>query len=220
MNQGRDGNRVLVLGGGRFGRLAVERLGKRVTQVVEPNPTAELYALGVDILTQDGIAAAASILNSTDAPPWLVPALPLHFLVEWLCLSLANLGPELVDIPRQALPQAAMLHQGDRKQWYLSLADFTCPDDCPEPAKLCTETKQPRGEAMFQRLAKIEMPGFETVIMRSQQLAPGVGALARDELLLLRKKIIQRGPGAGWVLGTACRCHGVVQAVKWKGAGC
>jgi hypothetical protein len=212
-------NRVLVLGGGRFGRLAVERLGSRVTQVVEPNPLPELYALRVEVLVQDGISAAARILDSSDAPPWLVPALPLHFLVEWLLLSLAPLGPRLIDIPREILPTVAMLHAGAKKEWYLSLADFKCPDDCPEPAELCTVTKKPRGEPMFERLAKIQMPGFETRILRSRQLAPGLGALVRDELLLLRKEIIKRGPGAGWILGTACRCHGVVQAVRWEGIG-
>jgi hypothetical protein len=218
MNRVTDDNRVLVLGGGRFGRLAVERLGERVTQVVEPNPAPELYALGAKVLVRDGIQAAFDILDSADAPPWLVPALPLHFLVEWLCLSLDYLDPEFMDIPRQALPEVAMLHRGESKQWYLSLADFTCPDDCPEPANICTATKKPRGEPMFQRLAGIEMAGCETRVLRSRQLAPGVGALMRDELLLLRKEIIRRGPGAAWVLGTACLCHGVVQAIKLGGA--
>lgn len=219
MSQNDVDNRALVIGGGRFGRLAVARLGKRVTQVVEPDPAPELYALGAQVLVRDGIEAAAAILDSNDAPPWLVPALPLHFLAEWLLLTLAPLGPEPIAIPRENLPEAAMLHQGQRKQWFLSLADFTCPDDCPEPAELCTMTKEPRGEPMFQRLAKIEMPDCETRILRSKQLAPGVGALSRDELLLLRKEIIKRGPGAGWVLGTACSCHGVVQAIRWKGIG-
>ncbi len=208
-------NRVLVLGGGRFGRLAVHRLGARVTLLVEPNPGPELQAMGVPICVGDGIAAAGDILDRPDAPHWVVPALPLHFLVEWLCLSLAHLSPRLLEIPRQALPQVAMLHAGAKNAWYLSLANFRCPDDCPEPALICTHTNEPRGEPMFKRMAKIKLPGFRTVIMRSRQLAPGVGALPREELLGLREQIRQSGQGSRWVIGTACRCHGVVQAVQF-----
>lgn len=208
-------NRVLVLGGGRFGRLAVERLWARVMLVVEPRPGPELRAMGIQFLEGDGVAAAKEILDRPDAPPWVVPALPLHFLVEWLLLSLALLQPRLLDIPREALPPVATLHAGDKKAWYFSLADFICPDDCPEPADLCTVSKEPRGEPMFERLARIKLPGFETEILRSRQLAPGVGGLKRDELLGLRERIIESGPGSRWVLGTACRCHGVVQALKF-----
>jgi hypothetical protein len=212
---GESDNRVLVLGGGRFGKLAVERLGARVMLVVEPRPGPELKALGAPLRVDDGIAAAGEILDRPDAPPWVVPALPLHFLVEWLSLTLAGLAPQFVDIPREALPPVAMLHAGDKKTWYLSLADFKCPDDCPEPANTCTHTGKPRGETMFERLARIRLPGFETEILRSRQLSPGVGGLKRDELIDLRERIRQKGAGSGWVLGTACRCHGVVQAIQW-----
>lgn len=213
MNRKADNNQVLVLGGGRFGRLAVKRLGSRVALVVEPHPTPELRSLGVEILASDGVAAAKNILDSPRSPAWLVPALPLHFLRRWLFLCLSDHNPQLHEIPRQALPQVAMLHAGHDKEWYLSMADFVCPDDCPEPAGLCTHTGQPRKGQMFEMLAKVRLPDFETRVLRSHQLAPGVGALARQELLDLREEIRGRGPGSSWVIGTACRCHGVVQAM-------
>ena len=207
-------NQVLVLGGGRFGRLAVERLGSRVDLVVEPNPTPALQAMGVKVLIADGVAAARNILDQTDAPPWVVPALPLHFLMEWLFLCLAQMSPRLCDIPKESLPHVAMLHAGRKKEWYLSMADFVCPDDCPEPVRICTHTGLPREGQMFEMLADILLPGFTTIILRSHQLAPGVGALARQELIDLREKIRKSGQGSGWVIGTACRCHGVVQAMQ------
>jgi hypothetical protein len=209
-----ENKQVLVLGGGRFGRIAVERLGFRVALVVEPDPTPELKALGREILAADGIAAAKNILDSPRSPAWLVPALPLHFLMRWLFLCLADLNPRLCEIPQKALPVVAMLHAGQDKEWYLSMADFVCPDDCPEPAEICTHTGQPREGQMFEMLAEVRLPGFETRVLRSHQLAPGVGALARQELLDLREQIREQGPGSGWVIGTACRCHGVVQAMR------
>ncbi len=214
MGRADNENQVLVLGGGRFGRLAVERLGPRVALVVEPDPTPELQALGVNVLPADGVSAAKDIIDQPQAPPWVVPALPLHFLMEWLFLCLADMAPRLRDIPRESLPQVAMLHAGHKKEWYLSMADFMCPDDCPEPAGICTHTGQPRDGQMFQRLADVKMPGYQTSVLRSHQLAPGVGALARQELLDLREQIRKSGPGSGWVIGTACRCHGVVQAMQ------
>lgn len=209
-----DDKQVLVLGGGRFGRIAVERLGPKVALVVEPHPTPELRALGREILASDGIKAAKDILDSPRSPAWLVPALPLHFLMKWLFLCLADLNPRLHEIPKKALPEVAMLHAGQDKEWYLSMADFVCPDDCPEPAEICTHTGQPREGQMFDMLAEVGLPGFETRVLRSHQLAPGVGALARQEMLNLAKEIRGQGPGSGWVIGTACRCHGVVQAMR------
>jgi hypothetical protein len=47
-------------------------------------------------------------------------------------------------------------------------------------------------------------------ILRSHQLAPGVGGLAAKEMLELRQSVAQTG--GAWLMGTACRCHGVVQA--------
>jgi hypothetical protein len=217
LNGKQDNNKVLVLGGGRFGKITVERLGSRAALVVEPNPTPELKALGVEILVADGIAASVNILDSPQAPPWLVPALPLHFLMEWLFLCLADLAPQLHDIPENALPKVAMRHAGSKKEWYLSMADFVCPDDCPEPARICTQTGEPRQGQMFEMLAQMRMPGSHTRVLRSHQLAPGVGALARQELLDLRAQIIEAGSGSRWVIGTACRCHGVVQAMQLGG---
>jgi len=206
--------RVLVLGGGRFGCIAVQRLGPRVALVVEPEPSPELKAFGAPLLVGDGITAAAEILEQDQAPYWLVPALPRHFLMEWLMLSLKDRSPRLAEIPRESLPKAAMIHAGRNLEWYLSLADFRCPDDCPEPAGICSHTGLPRGVPMHERLAGISLPGYQTRVLRSRQLAPGVGGLPRPELLELRDTLRQSGDNGNWIIGTACRCHGVVQALR------
>lgn len=199
---------VLVIGGGRFGRLAVRRLGKRVLAVVEPEPTPGLLAAGARVIEAEGVAEAARMLAVPEPPPWLAPMLPLHFLARWLERVVGPAKP--LELPAETLPEAA--HRVAFGQaWHLSLASFRCPDDCPEPAEHCQVSGKKRGEPMFSRLAGIRLPGALTAVLRSRQLAPGIGALATAELLDLARRVRERG--GAWVIGSACRCHGVVEAL-------
>lgn len=204
---------VVVIGGGRFGRLAVERLGRRVALVVEPEPDPELLALGATVVREDGIAYLVRLLEAPVAehPAWVVPMLPRHLVGEWLFRSLLQLSPRFLSPPRECLPPVASLMEGEAGQFYLSLADFLCPDDCPEPAEVCTVTGKPRGEPMFSRLGGMNCPGWRVAVLRSRQLAPGVGGLRCGELLELRERLVRRG--GRWVVATACRCHGVAQGL-------
>jgi len=202
---------VLVIGGGRFGRLALERLGGRVSAVVEPEPASGLKDLaragGVELVKSGGVAALSRALSSPQTPMWVVPALPRHLLVDWLLAELSGQGARPLPTPPGALPAVASLHQGPNGQLYMSLADFLCPDDCPEPANICTSTGQPRGEPLFERLARVDLPDRETAVVRSHQLAPGVGGYRTADLLGLRGRLVARG--GRWFIATACRCHGV-----------
>ncbi len=202
---------MLVIGGGRFGCLALERLGARVEAVVEPKPSPGLRELAtanrVELVQSDGVAALRRALASPQPPRWVVPALPRHLLVDWLLAELSGQGAKILPTPSQALPAVASLLRGPDEQLYLSLADFLCPDDCPEPADICTSTGQPRGEPLFQRLARVELPDRNTAVVRSHQLAPGVGGYRSADLLELRGRLAAQG--GRWFIATACRCHGV-----------
>ena len=105
--------------------------------------------------------------------------------------------------------------KGPKGQFYLSMADFLCPDDCPEPADRCTVTGLARGKPMFERLAGLDVPGWHTGVLRSRQLAPGVGGLMTSEMKSLRRQMA--GKKGRWILATACRCHGVVQGFELAG---
>ena len=143
-----------MVGGGRFGCLALERLGTRVRAVVEPRPTRHLEELastiGVPVILKQGVAALSQALDSENPPVWVVPALPRHLLLDWLLAELAAQGAHRLETPAEALPSLPSVIPGVDGQWYLSRADFMCPDDCPEPADKCTVTGQPRGEPLFQ----------------------------------------------------------------------
>jgi hypothetical protein len=222
MKDGVEQGKVLVIGGGRFGCLAVERLGGRVSLVIEPHPSPELSALGVPVKAEPGEIAGPRILAASSAQTWVVPAVPRHFLGDWLQAMLSPVKINTVFPPEACVPQAPSIMQGKRGEIYLSLADFMCPDDCPEPAEICTVTGQPRGEPMFARLAAIACPQWHTGVLRSRQLAPGVGGLKLAEMRDLKNKIVNKG--GSWLIGTACRCHGVLQGLimdrAGEGAGC
>jgi hypothetical protein len=58
-------------------------------------------------------------------------------------------------------------------------------------------------------------------IIRSRQLAPGVGGFRTVDLLRLLKDLQrQEVRGRPFLIGTACRCHGVISALssKWRPA--
>jgi hypothetical protein len=207
---------ILVIGGGRFGSLALERLPGRVARVVEPDPDEALLALaraqGVELIPAQGVDILAPALVGGQPPAWVVPALPRHLLHDWLLRQLAPQGANALEVPQEAMPQVAMAMRGEEGQCFLSLADFRCPDDCPEPPKLCTVTGKPRGVPLFQRLAGMSPAGWRVAVLRSHQLAPGVGGCLASEMLELKRQV--ESLGGKWQVATACRCHGVVSGLE------
>ncbi len=204
---------VLLVGGGRFGKLAWQRLGPRVCCLVEPNPGPGLLETNPPLLREEGVSVVERLLASGQAPPWIVPCLPRHLLWEWLLRTLAGSRPR--EVPGELLPPVATHQRGERGEHYLSLADFLCPDHCPEPARNCTVTGRPRGEPMYRRLGRMRAPDWRVGVLRSHQLAPGVGGLSSREMLALQAGMA--GEGGRWVVGAACRCHGVVHGLELAG---
>lgn len=202
---------VLILGGGRFGRLAGRRLAGRVLALAELNPKPGLEELGAPVWTLAAVPAALRALASQQPPAWIVPCIPQHFLAHWLLASLGPSDPRLLPVPQALESDLPVLGRGPEGQLYLSITDTLCPDDCPEPAQTCPKTGQPRGEPLFARLAALSLPGWGVAVLRSHQLAPGVGGLAVSEMLALRRRLA--GQGGDWLVGTACRCHGVLHGL-------
>jgi len=98
---------------------------------------------------------------------------------------------------------------------YASYATFLCPDFCNEPDELCTYTRKPRPGRLHETLARIAVKGCEVEVIRSVQLAPGVGGYPARSLRTVLEKIQRRGFGA-FLIATSCLCHGVIDALDWK----
>jgi len=98
---------------------------------------------------------------------------------------------------------------------YISLANFLCSEDCPEPAQYCTITKKRRSKPLYQILNDLE-GAFESRVIRSQQLRPGIGGFRPKALLDLLEDIKKKkNSGRSILVSTASRCHGVTSALSF-----
>ena len=201
-----------ILGYGRFGRLARERLhaarpGVHIVAVdhrdVDGHP-------GVEGVTADAVEFLNQNLRLYP-DVWIVPALPMHLAYEWIAGQLnreRRFRPQ--PVPSGLVPYLPNPFQGPDGQVYLSNADFRCPDDCPEPRSICTCTGKPRPQIMHTFLANLAYGDYTPFVIRSVQLAPGVGGY-RTTTLLEGLDRLRQGTGP-FLLSTACKCHAVMHA--------
>lgn len=211
--------RIWIIGCGRFGKIALERLSdensSRRLRVVDSNP-AQLPAAcppGVNITAEDGVLFLKRALARDQAPDWIVPALPVHLAAEW-CLGRYPGGRVI----RRCSPPEGLecklpnFMRGVSGDLYVSRASFYCPDDCPEPAGWCPLTGEERMENMFDRIRQVKVSGFDTIVVQSRQLAPGVGGCRPGDLFRVSRRLAEND--GKFLVATACRCHGVITPVE------
>lgn len=208
---------VWIIGFGRFGRLALQRLLKikadfRFLIVDTVNTNDEPAQENVQFVSENGVQFLRHHLAYGYSPHWIVPAVPIHLAAEWCLDSLGPKRAQRVAAPRGIEGYVPSLMLGDSGDVYVSLATFKCPDDCPEPAKYCTATGEKRERNLFDVLQGMRIPGYKVLVVRSRQLAPGVGGYKGQELLLLRSAL--EGIQGRTLIATACRCHGVITAME------
>lgn len=217
----------LILGAGKFGRLAAERLTaldpKARLLVVDRDPEALKAARAgasgeLDAVAAEAVSYLARHLSRFAAWDWLIPMVPGH-----VALGVLRQGPlapsawEMASVPEavESLAEAAL--RGPAGEMYLSRAAHLCPDDCPESADACPVTGEPRSPALYEALEALQLPGWRLVTIVSRLLAPGVGGY--PPRLLLELAAAAPGFPEKVLLATACRCHGVVHALnRVKGA--
>jgi hypothetical protein len=209
---------VIVVGGGRFGERAARILSsdaERSVWVVEPDEACRpaLSGLPVRLLQRDGVDFLAEVLPRLADDDLVVPAVPIHLAVEWLRRTAApDVDLRILPVPellRQALPHTWTAPDGSL---LVSYADFLCPEDCAEPEEGCTVTGEVR-TPLFELLAGLGVQGFDVHVIRSRQLAPGLGGYRVADLRELRDGVLG-APGKRWLIGTACRCHGTLTALE------
>ena len=210
--------KIWIIGGGRFGRLALERLaqscsGAEIT-LVDRAPVKGLSCEHAETVCDDGVAWLGRMLHRRAAPDILVPALPVHLAAEWLRLRLrSRYKVEAVEIPDKQLRGFPNPVRGKKGRVFLSHADFLCPDDCPEPRHICTHTQQPRPRSLFRLLEEMKIPGVLPLVLRSRQILPGVGGLLPHDLFGAHDRM-RLSTGQTFMAGVACRCHGVVDFLR------
>jgi len=209
----------LILGAGRFGSLAVQRIlaRKKVLRLVVVDRDGHVLAKrrenSVETVEQDAIDFLVHYPGL--GSEWIVPAIPVHVAFAWLCRQLAREGavtqlavPSILD---QKVPNSIRAKTG---ALYASFATFRCPDDCDEPEESCTVTGEVREADLFDVVRNIEVEGYVTLVVRSNQLAPGVGGYQLSVLWRLLEEA--RSTEKDILVATACRCHGVIHALRFN----
>jgi hypothetical protein len=210
---------VWVLGAGQFGEKAAMRLRLKNPEtsiiVIDKDGSAlnRVEGVATEAVAGDGVAYLAEHLTVPEEPDWIVAAIPVHVAFEWLCKRLAPaFRIEKLAVPEALTQKLGRVFKGENGRVYTSLADFICPSNCPEPADLCFVTGKPRPIDLYKELSAMDEHRMTPVIVRSRQLSAGVGGYRPGDLFeALRKVEACRGPV---LLGTACRCHSVLDAFR------
>lgn len=210
---------ICIIGSGYFGRLAIERLRQNNadTQLIivdiHNNPLEKVLNENIDRIHQDGIEYLVKNLD-LGLLDWIIPAAPIHLAAEW-CLRKLSHPFKRIYIPdgiEQFLPSSM---RGKNQDIYVSHATFRCPDSCDEPEEFCTVTRKPRKENMFTILLKPMIENYTPIVIRSHQLAPGIGGYQPKQLWEALEKIKKSTTPV--LLSTACRCHGVITGIGRSG---
>jgi hypothetical protein len=218
--------RYLVLGAGKFGCLALNRLGSKdsraafvvVDRLVKRLDAARnLTPAPVQWVEAEAVAFLRERLRQGAAGDWLIPAIPEHVAFAWLRQAYPEAGGgEVLEVPEAVAALTPSAIRGPEGELYLSRAVSLCPDDCAEP-QLCPVTGETREIPLFEELAALKVPGFKMAVIPSLQLAPGVGGYPPARLEALAQALAGfRGKA---LIATACRCHGVVHALAWRVGG-
>ena len=170
--------------------------------------------IGAKRIAQDGVQFLAKHFSHLAPSTFIIPAVPVHLAFEWVRTYINKKGSiEQLSVPKGVALRLPHTQDGSEGSLLASYADFRCPEDCLEPANCCTVTGKKRGVPLYRLLAQLEPRGFRVHVIRSRQLAPGVGGYrVRDLKELLGK--VSEGRKGKWLVGTACKCHGIVTAMQ------
>jgi hypothetical protein len=209
----------VIIGGGHFGGRAVEKLLKEDLHskiiLVDKNKEAikKISYLSAETVICDGLLYLKRFFSEGRSANYIVPAVSFHLAFEFILSQLKPLGARRKKIPLlSGVPNPMVGKKGDL---YTSLADFLCPEDCPEPARYCTVTKEKREKTLYEILMDLRGP-FESKVIRSYPLRPGVGGFRFIELVALLEYVKKMRTSKRLILvSTASRCHGVTSALSF-----
>jgi len=210
---------IIIVGAGHF--------GQRAAALLNSAPCASLWIvdrdakklktmgnIGAKRIAEDGVRFLAKHFSHLAPSTFIIPAVPVHLAFEWLRTYKSRpRAIEQLPVPKAFALRLPHTWDGSEGSLLASYADFRCPEDCPEPTNRCTVTGKKRETPLYRLLAEVEIRGFGVHVIRSRQLAPGVGGYRVKDLKELLGKILE-GSKRKWLVATACKCHGVVTGLQ------
>jgi threonine dehydrogenase-like Zn-dependent dehydrogenase len=207
-----------IIGGGRFGLRAAETLRCRgATEIVvvdsDRDRCRELAGRGFRTECADGVGFLADHLTRPVNRLWIVAAAPVHVAFLWLHARLSETArTEVVAVPAEVVRRLPNAVAGRKGEVYASNAGFICPPDCAEAGRLCAATGRLRPRSMHAFIRRLDAANVKILVVRSFQLAAGVGGLRPHDLFSTLADA--RSSKGTILLATACKCHAVISAFK------
>ena len=203
--------RYVIVGYGKFGKLALERLSGLSDRhdILVIDRDAEVFSRGIAGDARWIVADAVSFLAHSERitpEDVIVPMVPFNLAASYVLARSSDM--RLIPMPAEIIGMLPNRFPVDGSNLCCSRADFICPDDCPE-GEVCTVTGEPR-EPLFAEIQQMSVPGFEVLVLRSFQIAAGVGGYPFSSLLELKRRV-SRGR---YLIVTSCKCHAIVTAVR------
>jgi hypothetical protein len=233
---------VLVLGGGKFGKIALKYLKVKGCKLllVDHNPqcTAKsevsIQAKGLNVVgsLSDGQAAflvddAAKVLLDIlkiKVPDLVVTAIPGNAVAKvvmgWLSIHGCKLEPFRKIVPKvlENIPKSLVsFFDPDSGVIVISYmpSSLLCRENCMPPKDFCASTGRPKPVPM-DKLLEFSVYNLidKTIILTSKQLTGGLGAIDGHELWFLLKGLEKVEKPYTLAVGTACDCHGIINLAK------
>jgi hypothetical protein len=215
----------LIIGGGTYGSAAATALRRQGRDVIVLDTDPGCRAAGLSglpcfpagrldealcagsALVVGGIPAALRIIE-TAHPERVVPTAPIHIAAALVREKLGFVPwQDGIDRILPALPADLIVCSGGGEVVCSYNRDGTCLPVCTAPA-VCPVTRRERSVPLYDLLRSAIPDG---IILESVQLGAGLGALAGDAVIALLAAAADRDE---MLVGTACRCHGVVTALR------
>lgn len=203
----------LVVGGGRYGTKAARYLFTRGISciIVDPDPgclaTTVVKEGDRSLFLCGGLKEAYRVFLEY-RPVRVFPTAPVHVAAG---MASAAFGLEesagINEILLTVIPPELVVGTKGGSVYLSRNREAQCLPDCHEPVT-CPVTGEPRSIRLSSELRKL-LP--KAHIIESLQVAPGLGALrGRD----LRALLAETGGRNIVIIGTACRCHGVITVLE------
>lgn len=223
-----------VLGYGYFGQRAVQKIyekyGSKADIVVVDQETGGKSLKDRTYIQAlhhgDALLYLYTLASQKGADEcWIIPAIPQHVAYEYVLHELNK--EELFEVHRIPVPENLELplpfqFRSEQGTLYSSMARFRCPDDCEEPEDYCTATGHQRDGVLYEMLQELRFPNYSSLVLRSRQIAPGLGGFLLGELNQLKAGVVSRASQNGWeffLISTSCKCHGVTDGLQVRQRG-
>lgn len=199
--------KYVIAGFGKFGEIALKRLRAMNNQaqavIVDSDCDKSSGVKDCSIICGDAIDIISDL--KLDPADIIIPMIPVHLAAEFTISQ--NPGLKFTALPLELQTQLPNPFKLDEANLVCTKAEFMCPDDCPE-GETCTITGQYRCP-LYEELNEIKVADWDIVVLRSFQIAPGIGGYSFGDLKYILNRIVAEKS----LIITSCKCHAFISAL-------